>query len=1365
MYFYSTVRRHSLSSNALNVMETTNSAEAKRVPLEALSKEELLQKCKALLSIAQRAKVAKDDALKETQSLKNEVENLKKLQSKDEATAELIEALTSQKLQLTIELDGAKRESRNSKTEIDELRVKIEEQEVQIESLRRQLNRSESDCSALESRLERLDSENHRLASVANEAEAQLRRGAVERQDALEGLGDELANVKNAAAEALAERDRLKAQLQQQAPNNNFQVLESCQLLVQELRSTQSLLRSDVSELQNAAQVMALDLGEALAESQAATEEAARHNNKDLLAEMNEAMKTRGEVAAQLAEKLSSVEREKDTLTEATQEHLKTIKTLEEQCLQKSSEQDALHKTLKGYEEKFQVLQQSQNEASQKITALLNTCKEKELHESELLKLQEENNLLIAENKKLEIQINEKEISLNQHSSDLESNQAELLNSKKEIVTLQEKLKEFDTLITENSKLKDDLNVLQLKINENLSLISKLEDLESELLLVKKERETLIEEMKHYKSLSEASNTEEVIQEVQTENQELKKHLLEQSDKNKKMEETISALEKKVMNSGTISNENQKLQQINLDLKQHIEKLEQSAIMLKDELAFKQQSSEQQLEVLRFEIKTMQSEKDQLADTVTNLEKLKIEVDSVKEMNANLSLEVETLNKQNSDLTQELEKKVAEDVLMNCAKVAKELEELSNKNKELLSANQSLREKLAELEREREECDGASVSTVSRTEDSARLRDVEESFEDRYTKLRAVAVKLKQKCQDQAGVLTKVLSERTELQNKLAACCKDRDALAKNLQSMQAACDAATDESEAAQGKVQQCNKELKRAGEELAQARNQYAEAVEKSGFLEAKLQHALAELDAAKQDNKKSNVLNLEMAAYERSAAEQDRKLAQLKEEVQSLTSQLENQKSIASQNLKEAKQWEENCKQLTTDKTKAEDVLAQTKIQLSEIRDELASQSQKLSESVARYEAKHSELERLELQLAELTSEKVKRDEAAKNFQEQAARQIRILEDQVSSMQNTVKSRDDDLTTLQAEFEGYKVRAQAVLHRQQQKHQTHKEDLTKEAERESELALLKSTVERLQTALSDSGDKEKSLQAEISVLTGHNSALQTSARSLATQVTELNSKCEDLKNKLMKGEETLRDTNRQHRLALDTLSRSYKQQLADAEKRHKTQIANLQAAQEEIKEQHSLIEHEQQPVLQQREEGEGSENVDSPKANVSMDSRKEPLPLERLLSSSSDYPDDIKSETSLDAASMTSVLAAEKRAKHLAALLGEAEADLARLTQQNFVLKEEIRRQQRSVERQQHTLSNGEYLKNVVLKFVTLQGGDERARLVPVLNTILKLSPEETQQLQLVATGSAPAAPGSASASSSGWGSYLHLWSGTH
>lgn len=45
---------------------------------------------------------------------------------------------------------------------------------------------------------------------------------------------------------------------------------------------------------------------------------------------------------------------------------------------------------------------------------------------------------------------------------------------------------------------------------------------------------------------------------------------------------------------------------------------------------------------------------------------------------------------------------------------------------------------------------------------------------------------------------------------------------------------------------------------------------------------------------------------------------------------------------------------------------------------------------------------------------------------------------------------------------------------------------------------------------------------------------------------------------------------------------------------------------------------------------------------------------------------------------------------------------------------------------------------FIFNLYLQFLTLKESDEKIRLVPVLNTILKLSPEETNKLQSVAKG---------------------------
>lgn len=41
-------------------------------------------------------------------------------------------------------------------------------------------------------------------------------------------------------------------------------------------------------------------------------------------------------------------------------------------------------------------------------------------------------------------------------------------------------------------------------------------------------------------------------------------------------------------------------------------------------------------------------------------------------------------------------------------------------------------------------------------------------------------------------------------------------------------------------------------------------------------------------------------------------------------------------------------------------------------------------------------------------------------------------------------------------------------------------------------------------------------------------------------------------------------------------------------------------------------------------------------------------------------------------------------------------------------------------------------------MVFQFLTINNADERAHLVPVLNIILKLSPDEVKQLQNVARG---------------------------
>ena len=115
--------------------------------------------------------------------------------------------------------------------------------------------------------------------------------------------------------------------------------------------------------------------------------------------------------------------------------------------------------------------------------------------------------------------------------------------------------------------------------------------------------------------------------------------------------------------------------------------------------------------------------------------------------------------------------------------------------------------------------------------------------------------------------------------------------------------------------------------------------------------------------------------------------------------------------------------------------------------------------------------------------------------------------------------------------------------------------------------------------------------------------------------------------------------------------------------------------------------------------------------------------------------------------------------KKIDHLTELLSESEDSCSRLTEQAKILKDEIRRLERNNERERE-MQNTEYLKNIFLQFVCPKVGEQRAQLVPVLTTMLKLSPEEKARVQDVAQGDDAAQAG---AQAAGWGSYLHRWSG--
>jgi len=68
----------------------------------------------------------------------------------------------------------------------------------------------------------------------------------------------------------------------------------------------------------------------------------------------------------------------------------------------------------------------------------------------------------------------------------------------------------------------------------------------------------------------------------------------------------------------------------------------------------------------------------------------------------------------------------------------------------------------------------------------------------------------------------------------------------------------------------------------------------------------------------------------------------------------------------------------------------------------------------------------------------------------------------------------------------------------------------------------------------------------------------------------------------------------------------------------------------------------------------------------------------------------------------------------------------------------------------------VSNLEYLKNIIVKFIKLPPSDEKSHLVPVIDTMLQLTSDEKSALQIIAQGE------SNERAQQSWGGYFQRWS---
>lgn len=1132
---------------------------SKKQSLEEMSKEELVKKCKNLLTIAQKAKQAKDQAAQELTTLKE------KLKEKECASQELIANITQQKLNLVTKLEDFKQQNNvltdkfaraegklnevlRINSELDTENQGYKRQVARLtdenDSLLSQLDSLEKESGELKSRLSDLEERNSCLSTANEVLKSERNSGEVqELQKMLSVSLQEVKKIQSDNAELMTEKEIL------------LKTHEEAKSVVEQLEVENAVLKGDLKARQDEIEKFINatdDLNVELHKNRAVIEKL-KQDLTNTNARLSESQIVSSGVASDLQ---NSNEKLKEKLRLY---HSKLVKFAGDV---KSLKQDknALMKEFKDYTNHV-----VEWKGQLKVFS--------ELFVKEFNKTKKQQDLLSEENRSLKQKIEELQANLNSNVSvsDLENNnkilKEEIENLMKQLEDLKqssaeenrrnkENFAKISKLATEN--LESDINDVISGIETLLSTKSAKKELEGEmenLNLQISEKEKTIREVEKQNSdlqltISELERSAQEFQNLKSEkNDELTKSLKEkesESEQYKVLLQSISTFINKP--DCDINNIDDELRQLITSLNNTINDLQNQIQHASETEAQLAEKSSQEIisladknKVLEKQLAELQNKNpsnetcvqtDETTDCQDQLSILKREnaelLAEMNEMNQVLKERGEIISKQQA-YCDEIVKKVQmfetqakqttnslslqEETIKN---LQAELEKSGNeivrqKNEEisqLQSEIESLKEKLrnsGDQDTGYAESENLSTSTYSRSEEINRLKDLEGSWEERYGKLRSLAVRLKGKVRELTADILKEQSEKTEFQQKLANSLK-------TVQTVQVKCDKLEDdlenkktenknllkkldtatmdisknkrllaENEETITKLKSDIEEFKKEKENVEKWKKQVSSKVQtlkkeieannvmKKEFemqiaklhadLEAKEQELKNEIEMHKQTKallqesnsecKKQSVLTLEMHDYERSVKELSQKLENKEEAITNLKNQIESQKStinaLREQNniLEERHQTEE----IELNNVKAD--IATHKRKISDLEDVVMQKDEKIHILMSNVEESRRENEELSTELSKVITEHQKASSVLKTEKEFLRSQNLGLEQKLREVQESLKLKEQELDNVQSEYQSYKIRAQSVLRQNQTRDIGLEEKLSQEAE----------------------------------------------------------------------------------------------------------------------------------------------------------------------------------------------------------------------------------------------------------------------------------------------------------------------------
>ncbi|KAM9485233.1 GRIP and coiled-coil domain-containing protein 2-like [Salvelinus alpinus] len=567
----------------------------------------------------------------------------------------------------------------------------------------------------------------------------------------------------------------------------------------------------------------------------------------------------------------------------------------------------------------------------------------------------------------------------------------------------------------------------------------------------------------------------------------------------------------------------------------------------------------------------------------------------------------------------------------------------------------------------------------------------------------------------------------------------------------------------------------LQKEGEELtAQLRRQKQQS-----------QQTAQELEQLRKEAQQSSLLDMEMADYERLVKELNTKLSEKDVCVEELKTQIHTHTQKEDTLNQEIEGLKSQLDQGEDKSAKMKQLLVKTKKDLADAKRQEASQMMTLASLKGDLETHQQKLENSKIQCCDLSGERHRLHEQLRTLTEQQQRTSSSLQHRLTSLQQEANTAKAELSFVTTEFDSYKVRVHNVLKQQKNKSSAQSDGHATKQEREQMESMVdqyKAKLQDSQQSLAVSTAEFQQLQMEHdTLLERHNKILQETI----TKEAELRERLLSLQAESMSLRTELAQTVGQLTSQADAQRSGFREQIRHLQDEHRTTVETLQNQMTRLENQLFTLQSQTAPVqtsrkpvvdrrtvdqgamgglglglsdLQSmaREEGEGMETTET----ESLSPPHTPLPsLEHLLTSPDPKQEPFVWQVEPTKEELSQKLATSTRSmEHMNMLLHETEATNAVLMEQVNLLKSEVRRLERNHEREK-SVANLEYLKNVLLQFIFLRSGSERRALLPVIHTMLQLSPEEKNKLAAIAMGEEEVG----GAKGSGWTSYLHSWSG--